>query len=134
MLDVDDFKKYNDSHGHQAGDDVLARVSMVLRNSIRPYDCAARFGGEEFLIVLSGASLTQARERAERIREQVRAEQFEGGPVTVSVGIAEYPSHGDTADAVIGQADAALYKAKRAGRDRVMCAKAKGSKQKAEVS
>ena len=79
MLDVDHFKQYNDNHGHQAGDDVLARVSMVLRDSIRPYDCAARYGGEEFLIVLSGASLDHARECAERIREHVRAEQLEGG-------------------------------------------------------
>jgi len=134
MLDVDHFKKYNDTHGHQAGDDVLARVSMVLRDSIRPYDCAARFGGEEFLIVLSGASLEHARECAERIREQVRAQRFDGGPVTVSIGIAEYPFHGDTVDAVIGQADAALYEAKRAGRDRVTCADAQRSEQTAEAS
>lgn len=133
MLDVDHFKKYNDNHGHQAGDDVLARVSMVLRDSIRPYDCAARYGGEEFLIVLSGASLEHARECAERIREQVRAKQIEGGPVTVSIGVAEYPSHGDTVDAVIGQADAALYEAKRAGRDRVTCADAQGSEQTVET-
>jgi diguanylate cyclase (GGDEF)-like protein len=130
MLDVDHFKKYNDDHGHQAGDDVLARVGRVLRDSIRPYDCAARYGGEEFLMILSGASLDHARESAERIRERVRAEQFEGGPVTVSIGVAEYPSHGDTEKAIIAQADAALYKAKRAGRDRVMCA-VKGGKRKA---
>jgi diguanylate cyclase (GGDEF)-like protein len=134
MLDVDHFKKYNDNHGHQAGDDVLARVSMVLRDSIRPYDCAARYGGEEFLIVLSGASLDHARECAERIREHVRAEQLEGGSVTVSIGVAEYPLHGDTADAVIAQADAALYEAKRAGRDRVICAESRGSKQEAVAS
>jgi len=130
MLDVDHFKKYNDDHGHQAGDEVLARIGMVLRDSIRPYDCAARYGGEEFLIIVSGASLDQARECAERIRKKVRVEQVEGGPVTVSIGVAEYPSHGDTEDAIIGQADAALYKAKRAGRDRVMFAGAKGGKQK----
>ncbi len=134
MLDVDHFKKYNDSHGHQAGDEVLARVSAVLRDSIRPYDCAARYGGEEFLVVLSATSLDRARESAERIRKQVRAEQFKGGSVTLSIGVAEYPSHGDTAEAVIGQADAALYEAKRAGRDRVMCAGAKGSKEKAAAS
>jgi diguanylate cyclase (GGDEF)-like protein len=134
MLDVDHFKKYNDNHGHQAGDDVLARVGMVLRDSIRPYDCAARYGGEEFLIVLSGASLEHAQECAERIQERVRVEQFPGGPVTVSIGIAAYPSNGDTADAVIGQADAALYEAKRIGRDRVVCAGVEGRKQEAEVA
>jgi diguanylate cyclase (GGDEF)-like protein len=129
MLDVDHFKKYNDNHGHQAGDDVLARVGKVLRDCIRPYDCAARYGGEEFLVVLSGASLDHAQECAERIREQVRAEQFDGGPVTISIGVAEYPAHGETENVIIGQADAALFRAKRAGRDRVMCAAAKRGKQ-----
>jgi len=134
MLDVDHFKKYNDTHGHQAGDDVLARVGMVLRDSIRPYDGAARYGGEEFLIMLSGASLDHGRECAERIRAQVRAQELAGGPVTVSIGVAEYPAHGDTADAVVGQADAALYKAKRAGRDRVVCAGAKRAKREVQAS
>ena len=134
MLDVDHFKMYNDAHGHQAGDEVLARVSTVLRDSIRPYDCAVRYGGEEFLVMLSATSLDRARESAERIRKQVRAELFEGGLVTISIGVAEYPSHGDTAKSVIGQADAALYEAKRAGRDRVMCAGAQGNKEKAGAS
>jgi diguanylate cyclase (GGDEF)-like protein len=134
MLDVDHFKKYNDNHGHQAGDEVLARVSTVLRNSIRPYDCAARYGGEEFLVMLSAASLDRAKESAERIRKQVRSEQFGGGLVTISIGVAEYPSQGDTAKSVIGQADAALYEAKRAGRDRVICAGAKSNQAKAAAS
>lgn len=133
MLDVDHFKKYNDTYGHQAGDDILVRVSMVLRDSIRPYDNAARYGGEEFLVILSGASLNDARECAERIRKKVREAQLGGEPVTVSIGVAEYPSHGDTADAVIGQADAALYEAKRAGRDQVVSAGPK-TKQIAEAS
>jgi diguanylate cyclase (GGDEF)-like protein len=130
MLDVDHFKKYNDNHGHQAGDEVLARIGAVLRNSIRPYDCASRYGGEEFLVMLSGTSLDAAKESAERIRKQVRAEQFEAEPVTISIGVAEYPSQGDTAKSVIGRADAALYEAKRAGRDRVVCAVAKSTKKK----
>jgi len=130
MLDVDHFKKYNDTHGHQAGDEVLARIGAVLRNSIRPYDCAARYGGEEFLVMLSGTSLDPARESAERIRKQLRAEQFEAESVTISIGVAEYPAQGDTAKSVIGQADAALYEAKRAGRDRVVCAVAKSNKKR----
>jgi diguanylate cyclase (GGDEF)-like protein len=134
MLDVDHFKNYNDAHGHQAGDDVLARVGAVLRDSIRSYDCAARYGGEEFLVMLSASPLGHAEEAAERIRNKIRAEQFEGGAVTVSIGVAEYPSHGDTAMTIIGQADAALYEAKRAGRDRVICAGAKGDNEKAIVS
>src|SRR5256885_16405284 len=86
MLDVDHFKKYNDNHGHQAGDEVLARIGTVLRNSIRPYDCAARYGGEEFLVMLSGTSLAPAKETAERIRKQVLAEQFEAEAVSISIG------------------------------------------------
>jgi diguanylate cyclase (GGDEF)-like protein len=131
MLDVDHFKKYNDDYGHQAGDNVLVRVGTVLRNAIRPYDCAARYGGEEFLVVLSGVALDDARECGERIRKRVRAEQIDGGPMTVSIGVAEYPAHGDTEDAIIGQADAALFRAKRAGRDRVVCASTRGRKQEA---
>jgi diguanylate cyclase (GGDEF)-like protein len=134
MLDVDHFKKYNDAHGHQAGDEVLARVSSVLRKSIRPYDCAVRYGGEEFLVMLSATSLERAGESAERIRKQVSAESFEVGPVTISIGVAEFPSHGDTAKTVIGKADAALYEAKRAGRDRVVCAGTRGGKGKAQAS
>jgi len=134
MLDVDHFKKYNDNHGHQAGDDVLARVSAVLRDSIRPYDCAARYGGEEFLIMLSATSLDRAQESAERIRKQVRSEAFEGGPVTISIGVAEFPAHGDTAKAVIGEADTALYEAKRAGRDRVVCAGTTHGRERARAS
>jgi len=134
MLDVDHFKKYNDTHGHQAGDEVLARISTVLRGSIRPYDCAVRYGGEEFLVMLSATSLARARESAERIRKQVRVEQFEGGTVTISIGVAEFPSHGDTAKAVIGRADAALYEAKRAGRDQVVCAGAMGNREMAKGS
>lgn len=126
MLDVDHFKEYNDEHGHQAGDDVLARVGTVLRDSIRPYDCAARYGGEEFLVVLSGVSLDDARECAERIRKKVREERFDGRSVTVSIGVAEYPTHGESEDAIIAQADAALFRAKRAGRDRIVCASTRG--------
>ena len=131
MLDVDHFKKYNDDHGHQAGDAVLAGVGKVLRESIRPYDCAARYGGEEFLVILSGVSLDDAQECGERIRKQVRSEQFDGGPVTISIGVAEYPTHGETENAIIGQADAALFRAKRAGRDRVTCASTRGRKREA---
>src|SRR5258708_40008969 len=78
MLDVDHFKKYNDTHGHQAGDEVLARIGTVLRNSIRPYDCAARYGGGEALVVRSAPSLRPPRETAERIRENAAAEGVEG--------------------------------------------------------
>jgi diguanylate cyclase (GGDEF)-like protein len=128
MLDVDHFKKFNDEHGHQAGDEVLVRVAAVLREIIRPYDCAARYGGEEFLVMLSGAGEDGAVAVAQRICERIRAEPVANSLITASVGVAEYPVHGDTVDAVIGRADEALYRAKRAGRDRV--ATASHSKQK----
>ena len=83
----------------------------------------------DLLVVLSGVALDDARECGERIRKRVRAEQIDGGPMTVSIGVAEYPSHGDTEDAIIGQADAALFRAKRAGRDRVVCASTRGRRQ-----
>ena len=122
MLDVDHFKAYNDEHGHQAGDEVLARLGAMLRESVRAYDCAARYGGEEFLVMLSATDRAAAAAVAERIHERFRGERFEGGPVTVSIGVAEYPADGDRVDAVIARADAALYDAKRAGRDRVVAA------------
>ena len=84
--------------------------------------------------MLSATSLARARESAERIRKQVRLEQFDGGTVTISIGVAEFPSHGDTAKAVIGRADAALYEAKRAGRDQVVCAGAMGNREMAKGS
>lgn len=129
MMDVDHFKKFNDEHGHQAGDEVLVRFGSVLRETIRAYDCAARYGGEEFLVMLSGTGEADAVGIAERICERVRAESFDGGHITASIGVAEYPAHGDSVDAVIGRADEALYRAKRAGRDRV--ASAVAAKQKA---
>jgi diguanylate cyclase (GGDEF)-like protein len=119
MLDVDHFKKYNDSHGHQAGDEVLARIGVILHECIRAYDAAARYGGEEFLVMLSATGKEEALNVAERIRQRVGAEPFRGGRVTMSIGVAQYPTHGDSSDKVIGKADAALYAAKRAGRDQV---------------
>jgi len=120
MMDVDFFKKYNDSFGHQAGDEVLARVGAVLRQTIRAVDCAARYGGEEFLVVLPDTGMDGAVEVAERIRTKVAGEEFEGGRITLSVGVAAFPEHGETSETVVGAADAALYRAKREGRDRVV--------------
>jgi len=133
MVDVDHFKKFNDTHGHQAGDEVLVRFGTVLGETIRAYDCAARYGGEEFLVMLSGTGESEAVKVAQRICERMRTESFTGGHVTASIGVAEYPGHGDTSDAVIGRSDEALYRAKRAGRDRVVCAVAgrKGKKSSA---
>lgn len=129
MLDVDQFKKYNDEHGHQAGDEVLVRLGAVLRENIRAYDCAARYGGEEFLVMLSGTDKAAGTAVAERIHECFGAESFAGGRVSVSIGVAEYPADGDKVEVVIARADAALYDAKRAGRDRVVVAGARKPRQ-----
>jgi diguanylate cyclase (GGDEF)-like protein len=125
MLDVDHFKKYNDAYGHPAGDEVLKKVASILRNCTRAGDCTARYGGEEFAVLLSGKGGDTALQLAERIRERVAAEEFVGGRVTISGGIAEFPAHGQTAEAVISSADEALYQAKREGRNRVVCARPK---------
>jgi diguanylate cyclase (GGDEF)-like protein len=125
MLDVDHFKKYNDAHGHPAGDEVLKKIGNILRNCTRSGDCTARYGGEEFAVLLSGKSGDTALQLAERIRERVAAEEFVGGTVTISGGIAEFPHHGHTAEAVISSADEALYEAKRQGRNRVVRARPK---------
>jgi diguanylate cyclase (GGDEF)-like protein len=122
MLDVDHFKKYNDAHGHPAGDEVLKRVANILRTSTRAGDCTARYGGEEFAVLLSGKGADAALQLAERIRERVQEEEFLAGGITISAGIAEFPDHGHTAEAVISSADEALYQAKREGRNRVVCA------------
>jgi diguanylate cyclase (GGDEF)-like protein len=125
MLDVDHFKKYNDTYGHPAGDEVLKKMASILRNCTRAGDCTARYGGEEFAVLLSGKGGDTALQLAERIRERVAAEKFVGGKVTISGGIAEFPHHGHTAEAVISSADEALYEAKREGRNRVVFARRK---------
>jgi diguanylate cyclase (GGDEF)-like protein len=124
MIDIDHFKEYNDTQGHLAGDAVLARVAALFRESTRSIDYSARYGGEEFLILLPESDPDGAMRVAERIRVRVAAETFGDGkrPVTVSVGVAGFPTQGDTPESVIAAADAALYEAKRQGRNRVVVA------------
>jgi diguanylate cyclase (GGDEF)-like protein len=119
MMDVDEFKKYNDEFGHLAGDKVLAEVASVLREFTRDVDCVARYGGEEFVLVLPETQTEGATQVSERIRDHLANTGFGGGKITLSIGIAEFPAHGDSPEAVIASADAAMYRAKRAGRDRV---------------
>jgi diguanylate cyclase (GGDEF)-like protein len=125
MIDVDHFKQYNDSHGHLAGDRVLEGVGKVIVKATRDGDVVARYGGEEFIVLLPECDLENAIHTGERIRARLARENFGGGTVTISVGVAEFPMHGDTADGVIGAADDALYEAKRLGRDRVQGAPAR---------
>lgn len=120
MADVDRFKRYNDAHGHPAGDAVLKRVAAILRDTSRDVDLVARYGGEEFLIVMPETKAAGAVDVAERIRARLAAERLPAGSVTLSLGVAQFPSDGDTPDAIIAAADGALYQAKRAGGDRVV--------------
>ena len=125
MIDVDRFKDYNDTHGHLAGDDVLAAMGRVIRDATRELDISARYGGEEFIVLLPECDLDNAVIAAERIRTRLGQESFDGGTVTISVGAAEFPGHGDSPSGVIAAADEALYEAKRKGRDQVQAAKPK---------
>ena len=125
MIDVDHFKRVNDSLGHEAGDRVLKELGALLKKCIRGSDIACRYGGEEFAIVLTDATSEGARRRAEDIREAVkRLELSHGGKpiggLTVSLGVALSPYHADQTTTLLRKAEEALYQAKEAGRDRVV--------------
>ncbi|HKK02253.1 MAG TPA: diguanylate cyclase [Desulfuromonadales bacterium] len=121
MLDIDHFKQINDTYGHQAGDRALEEVAKLLRQHLRQYDIAARFGGDEFALVLPHTKLPQALDVAERLRAAVETLSFPDGlRMTASLGAACFPETNITAiDELIREADVALYNAKRAGRNRV---------------
>jgi len=129
MLDIDDFKQFNDRWGHPRGDTVLRAVSAVIRQNLREIDVAARYGGEEFIVVLPETDQTGALAVAERIRRSMAEHEFdtgEGVPVahqTVSLGVATYPAHGATAPRLVEAVDAAMYEAKRRGKNQVAVAR-----------
>jgi diguanylate cyclase (GGDEF)-like protein len=118
LLDLDHFKRLNDTHGHQAGDEVLRRLAAVLDDCSRGFDTAARYGGEEFAIILPHTTPEEALEVAERLRTGVRDAGIEPA-VTVSIGVASYPRDASDGDELVRLADEALYASKRAGRNRV---------------
>jgi len=126
MLDIDHFKKFNDTYGHQMGDQVLRLVARTIVECVRPDDTAARYGGEEFAIVLPGTDLDAAFKIAERVRTAVASKSITRrnqnevlGSITLSLGIARFRA-GENIEALIERADEALYLAKRSGRNRVM--------------
>ena len=124
FLDIDFFKKINDTHGHPAGDFVLAELSQMMVNLVRTEDVLARFGGEEFTVLCRGSDLAGAQVVAERLRKAVQDRKFTFGgkdiPVTISLGIAAVPESGvNDHSAFLAAADKALYEAKRSGRNRV---------------
>jgi diguanylate cyclase (GGDEF)-like protein/PAS domain S-box-containing protein len=126
MLDVDHFKLFNDTYGHEAGDAVLRELGNLLRTNIRGEDIACRYGGEEFLLILPDASPNNVEQRAEGIRVKVKdlriAYQNEELTITISAGVAMLPNHGPGVDEALKAADEALYQAKAGGRDRVVVA------------
>ncbi|MCX7823302.1 MAG: diguanylate cyclase [Syntrophobacterales bacterium] len=122
MVDIDHFKEVNDQFGHIIGDEVLKHLANILRGFFRLSDLICRYGGEEFLIVCPDMDIEVARERAEKLRKRVESTTFPliGGRITVSIGVAVFPRHGDTINEVIERADEALYAAKGNGRNLVM--------------
>ena len=127
MLDVDHFKRFNDTFGHEAGDAVLRELGQLLHSHIRGSDIACRYGGEELTLILPEASLDVAHKRAEQIREGAKQIQLLHrhqplDTITLSLGVACFPEHGLTGEAVMQAADAALYRAKKEGRDAVSLA------------
>jgi len=131
LLDIDHFKKVNDTYGHPVGDEVLKGVAKTLKSSIRQVDSSARYGGEEFVLVLVGADLKGARDFSERLRKKISRLVFRGDgtefSVTLSMGIAVYPDDAENKPDLIEAADQALYRAKESGRNRVVCFSQLGS-------
>lgn len=124
MLDIDHFKHYNDTFGHEVGDDVLRELGSLLRKSIRGSDIACRYGGDEFVLILPEASLAVTLERVEHIREEVKHLDVGNAnqpmeTINISAGVAVFPDHGETSEIVLHAADIALYQAKKAGRNQV---------------
>ena len=130
MIDVDRFKKFNDEHGHRAGDDALRKVAQALEEESRDFDTVARYGGEEFAVILPACSSRESLIAAERLR--VAVSQITGltERVTASAGVATYPTHAGDAETLIKAADEALYESKRTGRNRVTRSRRRGVKNK----
>jgi diguanylate cyclase (GGDEF)-like protein len=125
MLDIDHFKTLNDTWGHLIGDEILSVVARILLQSVRSIDYAARYGGDEFTIILVETPASLARKTAERIRSEVESMRYRSGemilPLTVSIGIVECQPQDETPTALLSRVDSALYEAKRAGRNQAYC-------------
>ncbi len=125
MLDLDHFKEYNDTYGHNAGDELLCALGQLIQDTVRREDIACRFGGEEFLLIMPGAPIDVALDRANMLNEGVKRLHLQSTSlkaITISAGVAIFPDHGSSGKEVIQAADTALYQAKEAGRDRVVVA------------
>lgn len=126
MMDIDDFKTYNDTYGHLVGDELLWELARVLEDEVRSPDLLARYGGEEFVVLMVETSLKEGLEAAERLRAAVAQHIFKPGTVepfkdlTISIGVASYPAHAVSARDLVDRADKALLKAKKSGKNRVV--------------
>jgi diguanylate cyclase (GGDEF)-like protein len=120
MIDIDNFKEFNDEHGHSAGDVVLQNIGAVMQASIRTTDHVYRYGGEEFLVVFMHATPAEGHRLAERLRQAIEFQIHSLGAVTVSIGLASLPSDGTDPRTLIELADGAMYRAKRGGRNRTI--------------
>jgi diguanylate cyclase (GGDEF)-like protein len=131
-IDVDHFKRVNDTLGHEVGDSALRGIAEVLAACVREEDIACRAGGEEFVVILPGTGKTALRSRAETVRRTIEEASITAGEgtlkLTVSIGLASFPSYGDSGQAVLRAADVALYKAKAAGRNRVIMGAPSGAR------
>jgi diguanylate cyclase (GGDEF)-like protein len=121
MFDIDHFKNINDTYGHQTGDAVLHEIGEVVRGMMSSVDSMCRYGGEEFAVIMPETGIEEAIDTAEKIRKGIEEHAFYGGetliPVTISLGIAEYPAHALIKQGLIEKADGALYGAKQGGRN-----------------
>ena len=120
MLDIDDFKQVNDTHGHQQGDSVLTAVGRSILNNIRDMDTAARYGGEELVILMPRTEIDTAYLVVERIRKDIETLSIDGIKVTISIGLASSSRSKQSVEALLRQADEALYAAKKQGKNRVL--------------
>jgi diguanylate cyclase (GGDEF)-like protein len=118
MIDIDNFKAFNDTHGHQAGDSVIREISVIFRDASRRIDIIARYGGEEFGIIMPLTKKEEALILAERIRKAVENNRGLKN-ITISIGIASFPENGPTKETLIAAADKALYEAKRTGKNKI---------------
>jgi diguanylate cyclase (GGDEF)-like protein len=124
MVDIDHFKRFNDAHGHEAGDTALKLVASVLARYFRESDVVCRFGGEEFVAIMADTNLKAALDKATELVREVRGHSIVHrgrhlNGVTLSIGVSSWPECTERPDSLLGQADRALYRAKESGRDRV---------------
>ena len=122
LLDVDNFKYYNDTYGHDCGDQILVSISRLINENFRQSDITCRYGGDEFFIAMSGSDVGEARKKVKILQDRIAEEKYAAicdaeVQVTISIGIAAYPRHGETVDEVIKAADVALYLAKEKGKN-----------------